>query len=114
MMNDIPKRHTSLVFCDRLRDNWTVFKTYVSAKGMPSMNQHVNTTLLYDFDMNYAKYMGNNKIGMTPIDYRNDSMDVMNSKITYFSDGQVYDDFKAISNGRLFLSREMKNRGMKF
>lgn len=76
------------------------------------MNQHVNMVVLEDYDNNYTRYMNKTKSNIT-IDYRNDSLETMKNKIKYFTDGQVYDDFKALSTSRLFLSNEIKNRGMK-
>ena len=107
-----PNRHTSIIFCERIKEDWSNFKTYVSARGRINMNQHVNTVLLEDYDNNYTRYMNKTKTNIT-IDYRNDSLEIMKNKIKYFTDGQIYDDFKALSTSRLFLSNEIKHRGMK-
>lgn len=106
-----PDRHTSINFCSKIKDNWSDFLTYISAKGMANVNQHLNVITLEDYNNNYAKYMGRVKPDVT-IDYMRDTMDIITNKIKYFSDGQVYDDFKIISNARKFLQNEIKNRGM--
>ena len=115
-MFEAPRGHTSIAFCDKLRDNWVGFKELIAGKGFSSFNAYANNNFVEDLYENYEKVVGGKNVTKptVTIDYHNDTPIMARRKTLALTNGQILDEFNRISDWRLFLTREMKKRGVKY
>lgn len=115
-MFNAPRGHTSISFCDKLRDNWSGFQELIAGKGFASFNGYANNNFVEDLYANYEKIVGgkNMKKPEIKIDYHNDTQVIARQKVLSLTNGQMLDEFNHVSDWRLFLTREMKKRGVKY
>ncbi len=115
-MFNAPRGHTSIAFCDKLKDNWKGFQELIAGRGFSSFNAYANNNFVEDLYTNYDKIVGGKNITKPDImiDYHNDTTSAARRKIFSFSNGQILDEFNRLSDWRLFLTREMKKRGVKY
>jgi len=52
-MFNAPRGHTSISFCDKLRDNWAGFQELIAGKGFASFNGYANNNFVEDLYENY-------------------------------------------------------------
>lgn len=115
MIKDPPRNHTSIYISPYLKANWDNFSNFVTASGFNSLNSHVNHVLVENFHKNYAQVMKNPN--STKFDQRLDMYDmtptIIKSKIQNYSDGELYDLIKMVSDFRNLIIREAKKRDIK-
>ncbi len=110
-----PKGHTSISFNNVIKDNWSDFIMFVSGSGFNTLNQYVNHVIYENYKNKRNNVLGGKSLGFIKeiIDYYNDSVIMANNKVSSFSDGQVLDQYKMISDWKTFWIKEIKKRGMK-
>jgi len=115
-MLDAPRGHTSIAFCDKIRDNWKGFQELIIGRGFSSFNGYANNNFVEDLYKNYDTIVGGKNLTKPEviIDYHNDTPTMARRKTLSLSNGQILDEFNRISDWRVFLTREMKKRGVKY
>lgn len=111
MVADAPRGHTSFYLSEYLRDNWGTFRKYIVAKGFSSLNQYINSTVVHDFNTNYADIMNfkakkSDKIFNIYQELPTNARHIMST----WTDGEMMDLLNLVTSWRNLFIKEMKRR----
>ena len=115
MIKEPPRNHTSIYISPHLKSRWDDFQKFVTAKGFSSFNGYANHAIVDDFNRNYATVMKNpkKKEGVPRLDMYEMPPMVVKDKLNAYSDGELYDLVKMISDFRNLIIREARKRDIK-
>ncbi len=102
-----PRGHTSIYFSDYLKANISTLHQVMHDTGFTSFNSFFNKIIID------ALHSHTDKNVIQRPDVYTDSNLIFKEKLLKYSDGELYDILKAISEKRDVLMKECKRRGMK-
>lgn len=100
-----PRGHTSIYLSDHIKNNIDVLRKVMHVRGFTSFNSFMNV-LLTDTINSHEE---NN---IPKLNVFSDNPSVFKEKTKVYTDGELYDIYKVISEKRDIIFRELKKRGV--
>jgi len=116
MLNNAPRGHTSIYFCDFIRTNWDDWRKYIPAAGYTSVNQYTNLLYVQDFKNNAVDILNGGAIKKPELHF--DIYQPMPKSLKDLSkewtNGFTLDWMNIMGDWRDRGAAELRRRGVKF